>query len=119
MTSYLQLPLLDHEVLPTVHGDGVNFTSANVIWSQHLKPSCITTVATEFNAIAGDLPKTFDPINDYIEMKTNGMIKNMMEGEMNAMIVTILVNAIHFKGDWAKQFDASKTKRETFTTWYC
>eukprot|EP01083_Nonionella_stella_P037434 102039_1 len=116
VTSYLQLPLLDYEVLPSIRGDGVNFTSANGIWSRDLKTSYITTVTTEFNADAGDLPNTFDPINDYIEMKTNGMIKDMMEGELNPMTVAILVNAIHFKGDWAKQFNASKTTKEIFMT---
>ncbi len=116
VTSYLQLPLLDHEVLPSIRGDGVNFTSANGIWSRDLKTSYITTVTTEFNADADDLPNTFDPINDYIEMKTNGMIKDMMEGEIDPMTVAILVNAIYFKGDWAKQFNASNTKKETFTS---
>lgn len=116
VSSYLQLPLLNYEVLPSIDGDGVNFTSANGIWSRDLKTSYITTVTTELNAIAGDLPNTFDPINDYIEMKTNGMIKDMMEGEMSPMTVAILVNAIHFKGDWAKQFNASKTTKGTFTT---
>ena len=116
VTSYLQLPLLDHEVLPSIRGDGVNFTSANGIWSRDLKSSYITTVATEFNTDADDLPNAFEPINDYIEMKTNEMIKDMMEGEIDPMTVAVLVNAIHLEGDWAKQFNASKTKKETFTS---
>ena len=44
------------------------------------------------------IPTTFDPINKFVEQKTNGMIKDLFEGDVDPLIVAILVNAVYFKG---------------------
>mmetsp|Transcript_24247 Transcript_24247/g.37020 ORF Transcript_24247/g.37020 Transcript_24247/m.37020 type:complete len:506 (+) Transcript_24247:108-1625(+) len=133
VNSHLQLPMLTHEVLPTSEhsngngngngngtdehaGAGVKLTSANGIWSRDLRPSYITTITTHHDAVAEPLPATFDPINEYIETQTNGMLPNMLEGDIDPLTVAILVNAVHFKGDWTEQFNASDTEKGIFTT---
>lgn len=134
VTSHLQLPMLTHEVLPQTslldnanananangadEHAGVKLTSANGIWSRDLRPSYINTITTQHNAVAEPLPANlkFDPINEYIETQTNGMLPNMLEGDIDPLTVAILVNAVHFKGDWTEQFNASDTEKGIFTT---
>jgi serine protease inhibitor len=47
-------------------------------------------------------------INAWIEDKTNGLIKNMVD-KLNDNAVMLLINAIYFKGKWSSQFDKAKT----------
>jgi serine protease inhibitor len=58
-------------------------------------------------------PASKDRINNWIEDKTNGKIKDMLDG-IPADAVMYLVNAIYFKADWTFQFDKSATKKEPF-----
>merc|ERR1712038_1616062 len=48
------------------------------------------------------------------ESKTNGMISNMMEGDVDPLTVAILVNAVYFKGLWQQSFHPDKTIDDTF-----
>jgi serine protease inhibitor len=52
-------------------------------------------------------------INTWIESKTNGLIKNMIE-RLNDNTVMLLINAIYFKGKWKFQFDAKNTVNKLF-----
>jgi serpin B len=54
-------------------------------------------------------------INDWVEQKTNGKIKNLLE-DVPPQAVMYLVNAIYFKADWQYQFDASRTEEAPFFT---
>jgi len=54
-------------------------------------------------------------INNWVEGKTDGKIKDLMpNGSINSMTAAVLVNAVYFKGDWANQFNRSKTKSGDF-----
>lgn len=54
-------------------------------------------------------------INNWIEEKTNQRIKDMIKpGDIDSLTRLVLTNAIYFKGNWAKSFDPSLTKKETF-----
>lgn len=54
-------------------------------------------------------------INNWIEEKTNQRIKDMIKpGDIDSLTRLVLTNAIYFKGNWAKPFDPSLTKKETF-----
>jgi serine protease inhibitor len=52
-------------------------------------------------------------VNSWIEGKTNGLIKNMID-QLDPNTVMLLVNAIYFKGKWNSQFDINNTAQSTF-----
>ena len=53
-------------------------------------------------------------INSWVEKKTNNKIKNLIS-EGDAKFLSVLVNTIYFKGEWAEQFEEYATKEEDFT----
>lgn len=58
-------------------------------------------------------PSAPDKINEWIEDKTNGLIKDMVD-KLEDNTVMLLINAIYFKGKWKSQFDKSKTTEMPF-----
>jgi serpin B len=88
---------------------------ANSVWTEKdfvVKQSFIDILTEYYKADS----KSFDindpsapaKINAWIEDKTNGLIKNMVD-KLNDNAVMLLINAIYFKGKWSSQFDKSKT----------
>lgn len=56
-------------------------------------------------------------INDWVEDKTNNKIKDLIDASMlDSMTRMVLVNAIYFKGSWAKQFNKERTEKADFWT---
>jgi serine protease inhibitor len=54
-------------------------------------------------------------INAWVEERTENKIKDLIaQGVLDAATRLVLVNAIYFKGTWAKQFDASLTNQAPF-----
>lgn len=54
-------------------------------------------------------------INDWIEEKTEGKIKNLLaEGAIRSLTRLVLTNTIYFKAEWEKQFHSISTKRADF-----
>lgn len=54
-------------------------------------------------------------INQFVEEKTNGKIKDFIApDQLDATTRLLLINAIHFKGQWQQQFNKSKTVRGNF-----
>jgi serpin B len=54
-------------------------------------------------------------INTWVEEQTNGKIKDLIpKGKISDLTRLVLTNAIYFKGNWLKQFDAEKTKEQDF-----
>jgi len=93
---------------------------ANSVWTEKnfvvKKP--FTDVLTQYyNAESKSFDIT-DPlvpnqINSWIESKTNGLIKNMID-KLDQSTVMLLINAIYFKGKWNSQFDKDKTVQGSF-----
>jgi serpin B len=93
---------------------------ANSVWSEKnfvvKKP--FTDILTGFyNAESRSFDIT-DPqvpslINNWIDTKTNGLIKNMVD-KLDPNTVMLLINAIYFKGKWKSQFDATNTVQGSF-----
>jgi len=55
-------------------------------------------------------------INSWVEEKTNEKIKDLIaKGVLDSMTRLVLTNAVYFKGDWARQFKAERTKDAPFT----
>jgi serine protease inhibitor len=94
---------------------------ANSVWIENnfvvKKP--FTDVLTGFY---GAESKSFDisdatvpsQINSWIENKTNGLIKDMID-KLNDNTVMLLINAIYFKGKWKVEFNKNATSDRTFS----
>jgi serpin B len=93
---------------------------ANSVWSEKNFEVKIPfrNVLTEYydaesNSFDITNPLAYQDINTWIEDKTNGLIKNMLNG-LEDNTVMLLVNAIYFKGKWKSQFDKANTSDGTF-----
>ena len=53
-------------------------------------------------------------INNWVKEKTNGKIEEIVESPLDPDLVTILINAIYFKGDWKYEFAKSQTEDRPF-----
>ncbi|MCK4546671.1 MAG: serpin family protein [Candidatus Eisenbacteria sp.] len=54
-------------------------------------------------------------INHWVEGKTRDRIRDLIRrGDLDPATMLVLVNAIYFKGDWAHQFDESRTYTGSF-----
>lgn len=58
--------------------------------------------------------ESVDRINGWVEDSTNGKIKEMMEAPLDPRLVTVLLNAIYFKGDWQYPFEEEGTSEQDF-----
>ena len=90
-------------------------TVANSVWTENnfvVKKPFSDILSQYYNAES----KSFDisdptvpkQVNSWIENKTNGLIKNMVD-QLDPSTVMLLINAIYFKGKWNSQFDKVNT----------
>jgi serine protease inhibitor len=61
-----------------------------------------------------DNPDAPDIINAWINDKTEGLIKKMID-QIGPEVIMYLINAIYFNGDWTVQFDPDDTRDQSFT----
>lgn len=60
-------------------------------------------------------PEARTKINDWVAKQTEGKISDLIPpGVLNSLTRLVLVNAIYFKGKWAKPFDAEETQPGPF-----
>jgi len=53
-------------------------------------------------------------INSWVERQTQNKIRDLVrQGAINKLAELVLVNAVYFKGDWARRFD-KMTREEQF-----
>jgi serine protease inhibitor len=97
------------------------FTIANSIWYQNsmtFEEQFINTNKEYFNAQVTSLdfndPLSSSIINHWVEEKTNGKIKEIVDSPIPSGAVMFLINAIYFKGIWKFQFDPNYTKDDHF-----
>jgi len=93
---------------------------ANSVWTENdfkVKDSFIDILTRYYDADSEgfDINDETAPgkINAWIEDKTNGLIKDMVE-KLNDNTVMLLINAVYFKGKWQSQFDKDKTVQSLF-----
>nr|WKN39401.1 serpin family protein [Tunicatimonas sp. TK19036] len=93
---------------------------ANSIWYQDvltLQPGFDALIQNFYDGRIEGLsftnPEAKETINDWVEDKTQGKIKNLIE-EITPDDVMFLINAIYFKANWQYQFDPSQTHDEPF-----
>lgn len=107
------------EQLQSIDKD-VAFIVANSIWYRKgftVEPSFILTNQTYYNAEVSALdfasPLAVNTINDWVSLKTNDAIPNIIE-HITSDNMMFLINALYFKGSWSKKFDAAKTSDQDF-----
>ena len=108
-----------------VQVDQYELRVANALWVEKtypLSPAYLDTIH-KYYAASGAFPADFkgDPegerqkINAWVLQQTNERIKDLMPPRsISAMTRLVLANAIYFKGQWSKPFDAGDTKDEDF-----
>lgn len=95
--------------------DTLNISIANSIWTtggSSFLPAYKELALNNFDAKA-DKADSVNDINSWVESKTNGKIKNILDSLQSNLY---LVNAIYFKGDWSSPFETTDTKKESFQT---
>lgn len=107
----------------------VEFNIANSIWLNEDLFICDDIDFTEFfaNIITGyfdgvayrvGADNGADIVNAWIAEQTRDRITNVVsDGTFDPVneVLALLVNAIYFKGDWARQFDKAATRDDVFT----
>jgi serine protease inhibitor len=123
VNSHMDVPALSQYILKSSldkseeEDPAVQLLSGNGIWSnQSIKPSYVDTAMNIHHATAAELPSTYEPINKFISDSTNGMITDMLSGDVDQDVVALLVNAVYFKGMWKAQFDTENTVKGVFHT---
>jgi len=107
---------ISHMIHHLLHADPeVKFLIANSAWakaSENISEEYIQTVQKVFDAEVQPLsaPKA---INDWCAQKTNNLIPHMID-KINPDEILMLINAIYFKGSWAKKFDKQFTSSKLF-----
>jgi len=95
--------------------DKVEFSIANSIWYRlgfQVLPEFINTNKDYFDAAVKEIdftdPQTVELINQWIEDKTNGKIKDMLDF-IPVDAVMYLINAIYFNATWKYEFEKGDT----------
>ena len=115
----------------TVQGDGVSgthfqaFRSANMAFAQRdyvLERAYLQRVSKTFRSGFGLVDFVADPgaardaINGWVSRQTLGRIPTLLEPpDVTGATRLVLVNAVYFKGEWAKPFEDGGTSPRTFT----
>jgi serine protease inhibitor len=101
----------------------VDFRIGNSIWYRATFPfekAFLDEARQFFDArVAGldfDAPSAVPTINDWVSSATNGKIKEIVDGPIDADVVMYLINAIYFNGAWTTRFDKTQTRADVFTT---
>ncbi len=83
-----------------------------------VKPEFLTEVAENYHAeqftYDFSLPATKDDINSWVDEKTEGRIKEILES-ISGDDVMFLMNALYFKADWKNGFVEDMTMNKDFT----
>jgi len=98
----------------------VEINVANSVWTENdfkVKSPFSGILTNYYRAEAGsfdiDDPSAPQKMNQWIEDKTNGLIKQMID-RLDDNTVMLLINAIYFKGKWKSQFDEQSTTQLPF-----
>lgn len=90
-----------------------NWYRQNLTVNSNFKNLLLEYYDAEVHAANFDDPTAKDQINGWIEDKTHGKIREMLD-QIPGDAVMYLINAIYFKADWQYQFDKNDTKDRDF-----
>lgn len=118
INSYYRLML---DTLPAID-KGTTLKIANSIWYDQMfdvKQAFLDTNTKYFDSEVGKLdfrnPASVDIINNWCAEKTNNLIPEIIS-EIPLEAVMYLINAVYFKGKWAKPFDVKASHKSSFVT---
>lgn len=101
--------------------DQIQLNIANSIWVNNnfsLDTNFQTNVQKYFNAEVEEINVTdsnsAERINNWVEDATKNKITDMVDSPLDPSLVTLLINAIHFKSDWKYEFDPEQTEKHPF-----
>ena len=128
-TNQLQLAVSFGELQKQLNSEqekkGIELNIANGLWGQkdHLFLPAFLDIAIKSYAAnlkqvdfrtQADSART--DINDWVDDKTKGKITDLIQpGVLGPATRLVLVNAIYFKGSWAREFDRHSTTKAPFT----
>lgn len=99
----------------------IELNMANSIWLREGEPvneNFLSINKKFFKALIEELDfskdNAADIINEWISHATNKKITEMIEPPISADTLMYLINAIYFKGEWAKKFDEKNTYSAPF-----
>jgi serine protease inhibitor len=100
---------------------GVTLNVANSYWAAEgrleLADDYIAAIRNDFGGeirnVSFSDPQTRLIINKWVAERTNDLIKNLIQ-DLSPQTISVLVNAIYFKGDWTKPFKEEDTKDAQF-----
>jgi serine protease inhibitor len=99
----------------------VKLQIANSLWARQgvqFNPDYLQRTRDYFGAqvtaLNFDDPASAATINQWVSEKTNGKIDRIVD-QIDSNSVLFLINAIYFKGAWAKAFDKARTRDNDFT----
>ena len=104
--------------LPKLDGRTI-FTNANSVWVRNdfkVLESFVKTNKMYYNAEVYNEPfndGTKDKVNRWCADKTNNLIQKILD-DSSSDAVSLLINAIYFKGVWTSEFKEKDTKDEPF-----
>jgi serine protease inhibitor len=100
----------------------VQLAIANSLWARQgigFKPDFLERnrgfYQAEVTELNFDDPAASKTINGWVEQKTNGLIKQIVEAQIDPLTIMFLINAIYFKGTWSTEFDPKLTHDVPFT----
>lgn len=105
-------------------GPGMELRATNALWGQSgygILETFIRSVRESYNAgwnevdFRGAPERARGTINAWVAEQTRDKIRELLKpGALNAATKLVLVNAIHFKGQWSFTFDKAKTRSSAF-----
>ena len=115
--------VLGNTNLPTYRNIEEELSIANSVfirntYSQYVKQDFINTLTNKYNAeVKYDDFANATNVNNWIDNKTFGIIKNMVSDDLvqNPDTKMLLINALAIDMEWEEQFSADETRGETFT----
>lgn len=112
-----------HEyALKLPQGEKYKLQLANSIWFTEderftVNREFLQKVKNHYDADAYQAPfneKTLGDINEWVELKTDGMIKDILD-QIPSDAVMYLVNALAFEAEWLSTYDETQVRKGTFT----
>jgi serpin B len=104
-------------------GDGLRIKSVNKVYVNDnlaLKPEYSQTLAKVFDSSADKVEfanphAAADKINGFVAEHTNNKIDKLIDPTiLDALTRLVLVNAVHFRGEWFEKFNKDLTAKEDF-----
>ena len=103
--------------------DNVKYNISNSIWMRdaqflHIEEEFLKKNFQYYNADVYKAPfdnTTLKDINHWVENKTDGLIKDVLD-QIPQDAIMYLINALVFEAEWAKTYEEGEVRDKTFTT---